>query len=59
MKSKDNKDSANGNNSTQLPNDNIENDIFGCMTGTVTIKGDTTKPIDVAWEANSHPTSKD
>ena len=27
-------------------------DVFGCLKGTVTIKGDLVDPIDVTWEAN-------
>lgn len=27
-------------------------DVFGCMKGTVSIKGDIISPIDVTWNAN-------
>ncbi len=35
-----------------IPIQTERKNIFGCMKGTATIKGDLTKPIDLGWEIN-------
>lgn len=35
-----------------VPIENEELDLFGCMKGSIVIKGDIVSPLDIKWEAN-------
>ncbi len=42
-----------------VPVDESPPPLFGCLGGTVTIIGDIVEPIDVVWEADQPPVSRD